>query len=297
MKSIPFFWCFFLALTVNVSFAQENQVSRPWFEQFKFTVALVEVAAIKGPADAPDSVILTPWGTAFWVKDSATESAVLVSNKHIFNGFSQIVLSQYSTEGYTSAQIIITLKDKNGNRLWVEHPDSMTDIAAIKVKYFERIGELRAEIIGIPINLFAKSEELSEGDDVFILGFPMGIRTTAKSFPMIRTGVISLKPTEDFLVVQNDRIIGRNIYLVDANILGGNSGSPVFLKPTLSRPFISPNAIGSTQPKLIGIVSSYVTDWLPLVKAQSTIYAQGNSGITIVHRSEDILKVVIDALK
>ena len=114
---------------------------------------------------------------------------------------------------------------------------------------------------------------------------------------MVRTGVLSLKPTEDFLVVQNGAIIGRNIYLLDATILGGNSGSPVFLKPTLSRPFLNPNVIGGVQPKLIGIVSSYVIDLLPLVRAQLPIYAQGNSGITIVHRSEDILKVVRDALK
>ena len=291
MKKIIKYFALTFSLTLNLF----SQTGKPFFEQFKFTVALVETVITKNPKG---DFILTPIGTAFWVSDSSSDASVLVSNKHVFGNSSEIVLSQYSSSGQTSALIVIQLKDKNGNKLWVEHPDSMTDIAAIKVKYFQRIGQLRAEIIQISTKMFAKSDEIIEGDDVFILGFPMGIRTSSKSFPLVRSGVLSLKPTEDFLILPNGGIIGRNIYLLDANILGGNSGSPVFLKPVVNRPFLNPRELGRiTQPKLIGIVSAYVNDFLPLVKAQPSIYAQGNSGITIVHRSEEILKVVMMALK
>jgi len=246
---------------------------------------------------SPDSIDVAPIGTAFWIEDTTSKSFVLVSNKHVFGNLTEVVLSQYSNTGQTSALMIVTLRDDNGKKLWAEHPDSLTDIAAIKVKYFKRIGDTRAEIVGIPRELFATADDVIEGDEVFILGFPMGIRTTVKSFPILRAGVLSLKPTEDFLLLPNGKVIGHQIYLIDANILGGNSGSPVFLKPVINRPFMKPNAIGKTQPKLIGIVSAYIIDLLPIVLVQTGVYAKGNSGITIVHRSEEILKVVNMALK
>ncbi len=293
---ITLLFCFVAQISLmDICYSQDSSKSKPFFEQFKFTVTLVETVSAKS---TPDSLVLDPVGTAFWVQDSSSDSYILVSNKHVFGDISEAVLSQYSATGQTSALMIVRLKDQNGRRLWTAHPDSLTDIAAIKVKYFKRIGQTKAEIIGIPTDLFAKSDELIEGDDVFILGFPMGIRTTAKSFPLLRTGVLSLKPTEDFLLLPNGAIIGRNVYLLDANILGGNSGSPVFLKPGMTRPFINPGELGKiTQPKLIGIVSAYINDLLPLVRTNSSIYAEGNSGITIVHRSEEILKVVKQALK
>lgn len=280
---------------LNIGYTQDSLKSKPFFEQFKYTVALVEKASSKSTAN---NLVLDPIGTAFWVIDTTSNSFVLVSNKHVFGDLPEIILSQYTATGQTSALMLVSLKDQSGKRLWIGHPDSLTDIAALKVKYFKQIGATKAEVIGVPLNLFANSDELIEGDDVFILGFPLGIRTTTKSYPILRSGVLSLKPTEDFLVLPNNTIIGRNIYLVDANILGGNSGSPVFLKPGINRPFIKPGDIRKvTQPKLIGIVSAYVNELLPLVKTESSVYAQGNSGITIVHRAEEILKIVEQALK
>jgi len=45
---------------------------------------------------------------------------------------------------------------------------------------------------------------------------------------------------ENLLQLPNGSILGRGIYLINANILGGNSGSPEFLKPVISRPFMQP---------------------------------------------------------
>lgn len=295
MKNTARIFAVSLILIASIALSQDTSSVKPFFEQFKYTVALVETISSKS---TPDSLSVDPIGTGFWVQDSSSNSTVLISNKHIFNDFSEIVLSQYSSTGETSALMIVKLKDQSGKKLWVGHPDSLTDIAAIKVKYFSRIGPVRAEIIGIPLDLFGNANEVVEGDEVFILGFPMGIRTTGKSFPMLRSGVLSLKPTEDFLVLSNGGVIGRNVYLLDANILGGSSGSPVFLKPVLSRPFLSPGGFGAvTPPKLIGVVSAYVNDFLPIIKAESSFYAKGNSGITIVHRAEEILSVVKEVLK
>lgn len=278
----------------NICNAQDSLKSEPFFEQFKYTVALVE----KMTKNTTNELIIEPVGTAFWVVDKDANKFILVSNKHVFGELSEIILNQYSATAQNSARMIVNLKDKNGNKLWIGHPDSLTDIAAINVKYFKRMGDTKAEIIGVPYELFAKADELIEGDDIFILGYPLGIRTTNKAYPILRSGVLSLKPTEDFLVLPNNKIIGRNIYLVDANIMGGNSGSPVFLKPGIDRPFIKPGDIRKvTQPKLIGIVSAYVNELLPLVKTESSIYAKGNTGITIVHRSEEILKIVEQVIK
>ena len=270
-----------------------SSAEQPFFEQFKYTV--VQVHCLRPAAQTVDN-LMQPVGTAFWVQTA--DGLVLVSNKHVFSKRTEILLSQYSGPTEPSATMIVALRDSTGKQLWVGHPDSLVDIAAIRVKYFKRVGDTRAKPLGISETLFASADELVEGDDVFVLGFPLGIRTIRKSYPVIMSGIISLRPTEDFLVLANGKVIGRNIYLIDANINSGNSGSPVFLKPLLARPFLQPGAFGAVvAPKLIGIVSAYVNTLMPVVQSDTGSYARANSGLVVVHRAEQIKDVVQLALQ
>jgi S1-C subfamily serine protease len=72
----------------------------------------------------------------------------------------------------------------------------------------------------------SKYEEfgLSNGDEIFYLGFPLGLRGEEKNYAMCRSGSIAR--------VDSETVKNGVIYL-DAPVFPGNSGGPVFKKPQL----------------------------------------------------------------
>lgn len=121
------------------------------------------------------------------------------------------------------------------------HPDSNVDLAAMPFPFNPVI----EDILRVLLNLFEDFENLSEGDDIFFLGFPLGIIAQRRITPLVRSGIISLKK-EDYS------------FLIDANVFPGNSGSPVFLRPSMID--WKTRSIGKIRPpKLIGIIQSYLT--------------------------------------
>ncbi len=71
----------------------------------------------------------------------------------------------------------------------------------------------------------AKAKELgvSEGDGVFVLGFPLQLVGGERNFVIVRQGIIARI---------GDMLEGYSkTFLVDTFIFPGNSGGPVFLRP------------------------------------------------------------------
>jgi hypothetical protein len=105
---------------------------------------------------------------------------------------------------------------------------------------------------GIPKSQIGKKENITLGSEVFFTGFPLmigtpmgylgkGIYSSKISNPLVRTGTIAY--------VSND----EDEFLLDAFSYGGNSGSPVFLKPN----------IDNQQPFLIGMILGHLGDSSP----------------------------------
>ena len=89
---------------------------------------------------------------------------------------------------------------------------------------------------------------LSEGDDLFVLGFPLGEAGEERNHAIVRQGMIAR--IQHWL--QNK---GRT-FLIDASVYPGNSGGPVLLKPELTSVGDTPS---NSRCLLIGMVSSYLT--------------------------------------
>ena len=87
-------------------------------------------------------------------------------------------------------------------------------------------------------------QPLSEGDEVFVVGFPTGFYEDLKNWPTVRQGVLA--QIQLYLRGQ------ARTFLIDGSVFGGNSGGPVVTKP-------QPVNIGGTQQfvksALIGMVS------------------------------------------
>lgn len=125
---------------------------------------------------------------------------------------------------------------------WSFHDDPEVDLAVIPIA----IDTKQDDVKKMPMTLFETFDNISEGDEVFFLGFPLGIVSPIRVNPIVRGGIIASKRD-------------NKTFLIDANVFPGNSGSPVFLRPT---PFIfTPKGItiGKVRdPKFLGIISSYI---------------------------------------
>ena len=68
--------------------------------------------------------------------------------------------------------------------------------------------------------------EFSEGDEVFILGFPVGWRAGSQDYPIVRHGMVAQIKG----LVNGD----HDTFLVDGSGFGGNSGGPVLTKAQIA---------------------------------------------------------------
>lgn len=135
--------------------------------------------------------------------------------------------------GSMASRPLKSLKEKY-NFDWKFHENE--DIAAI----IFGVDMSRDNLLLIPRDFVETYENLEIGDDVFFLGYPMGITSKESAYPLARSGIISTK-------------LGGGVILIDGNSFPGNSGGPVFLKPSIFE--LKTKTIGKIRPpKLIGMI-------------------------------------------
>lgn len=136
---------------------------------------------------------------------------------------------------------------------WSFHPDGSIDVAIVMLS----VPFLKERHIN-PSNFFAsdrtcftrqnlKENEVSAGDGIFVLGFPMGLAGEQRNYVIARHVVIAR--------IREMLDLHSSSFLIDAPVFPGNSGGPVVLRPEMM-------AIEGTKSHssaaLIGIVLSYV---------------------------------------
>ena len=70
-----------------------------------------------------------------------------------------------------------------------------------------------------------RNHGISEGNGLYIMGFPLGRGRGSRNAPMMRHGIIA--QIQPYLRGENNWII------IDSTIWGGNSGGPVVTQPTM----------------------------------------------------------------
>lgn len=213
----------------------------------------------------------------------------LVTNKHVLAGLNHIYLKFNSAVGSDSKDYMVPLIARNGRMNWVGHPDESRDVAAIAVpvkylrddkRHFAYFCSDR-HVAGVRR---LKGDGATEGDRVFVLGFPMGLVDVSRQYVICRGGVVARI---------RDLLDGRaRDFLVDATVFPGNSGGPVVRCPAAL-------AIEGTQAvstaDLIGMVKSYVPYRDTAVSAQTRvarIVFEENSGLAIVETADAIIETV-----
>lgn len=218
----------------------------------------------------------------------------LVTNRHVFQR-----VTEHSDKLYARFNKLMEISSniypiELTNPHWILHPDN--DVAVLGLNA-QKLGE-----DGIGYDFFAGDEqtftleqariaEISEGDGVFVLGFPLGEAGEERNYPIVRYGILAR--VQDWLKGS------ARTFLIDASIFPGNSGGPVLLKPetTSIKGTKSNNRCG-----LIGMVSSYLPYQEVAVSTQTQrprMIFEENSGLgEIVPHDviEETIKIAVDNL-
>lgn len=198
----------------------------------------------------------------------------LVTAKHVIAG--RQVLATRSNAGGGAAIGRVSIEDANGAALWLQHDRFDIAATAMNVAVLKSQG---IDVTFIPDEQIRSSDEMlsvpiGAGDDVFVLGFPMGMTGSTRNYGIARSGMIAR--------LDRDIVTERNAYLVDSFVFPGNSGGPVALRPTavaLQGSQAVPHA------HVIGLVSAYVP-YLDVALSQQTqrprVVFEENSGLVDV---------------
>lgn len=237
---VLFFFSLFHATTL--SFAQQERRFNPTIEltsQIKKTIVFLGKTNQKGENQF--------YATGFLVEIQNVFH--LVTAKHVVvdprtNNFidSGMLVSFNLKDGNIGSCSIDEIK-KNYAVNWIFHENKDVDIAIIPFG----LDLQKYDVKTIPDSIFLDTERLFELYDVFFLSYQPGIQSQKRILPVIRNGTISL--------INDDKT-----FYIDAFAFPGNSGSPVFLKPSPIRFDEGSISIGGDQlgGKFIGIIGEYL---------------------------------------
>lgn len=153
----------------------------------------------------------------------------LITNRHVLAGMRQACIRLNSQADETSKEYPFDLVAKNGRPIWVGHPDEDVDIAALWVNagFLDRDRRrysFFAEDLAVIDSETLCNSPISEGDGVFMLGYPMGM-VGDRHYVICRLGSIGR--------IQHVKEGSGKEILLDGLVFPGNSGGPVITKPDL----------------------------------------------------------------
>lgn len=197
----------------------------------------------------------------------------IVTNKHVLDGQTAIVVRFNSKDEKSALDYDVNLIE-DGTHIWSCHPDPNVDVACFLINH-EKLKIDNAEYSFFALDKHALNVEqmyaegISEGDGIFLLGFPLGLVDEFNKHVIVRSGIIAK--------IKSTLKRQTSFFLIDTNNFPGNSGGPVIIKPELT-------SIEGTKSidkaSLIGIVKAYY------------LYEDENSGLALVEHIDSVKEVL-----
>ena len=214
-------------------------------------------------------------GTGFLVADES-ERVFLVTNKHVLNPYKEI---RVNASRITVHHAVVSVDERkiepSATELplkredWREHPDNATDILAFDLSTMLEQSSVKKTFANVAIHLTYiahertyRNEDICPGDQVAVLGYPLGARVERTNAPLVRFGVISSWIGEQIRrriewppksgIFREDLL---RAFWVDGAIIPGTSGSPVVLMPKSIREKDGALQIRRPIPVMVGIIA------------------------------------------
>ena len=223
-----------------------------------------------------------PIGTGVLVGYKGT--GYCVTAKHvIFNQDNPVVNPVMMTNNKDASKPVRGVSTSQLNQSgceWVSHPDPEIDLTAIKFMVTEE-----DDCMGVFEDRHHSFNNIMEGSDVFIFGFPSSFSPREFIQPFIRQGCVGLKIPHRLAL--HGTVYPEKTVLLDASVTAGNSGSPVFTKP-----IIIPQAGGIQviSSRLCGIVSGHHCNVVKDFNKKAI--GLENAGIGIVHSIDQLIPLL-----
>lgn len=213
--------------------------------------------------------------TGFFYKDR--DEFYFITNRHVVideeTGFfpDELELNLHTDQNDLTKCKKFSIQLRDGEKkLWIEHQpvnEEYVDVAVLPVRKEDLLPHFHV----LPFNesdLLHPSRYISIGDDLLVIGYPLGIRDTKHKTPIIRSAVMASVYPLPF--------DGKPYFLIDSFLHEGTSGSPILLKPSLlnrnidSRARLNLDSRSSFERKLLGIHSgSFIPlNWNPCDEEQ-----------------------------
>ena len=197
-------------------------------------------------------------------------ASFIVTNRHVIEGAGELFTRQNHPSG---ANVVGSIAEVG----WTVHSDPDIDVAVHPFHISDSGGTVASAISFYSDTDTILREQLietefREGNEVFILGFPLSQVAEDKNYVIARQGIIAR--------IQDWYDETSKFFLIDASIFPGNSGGPVLAKPSLHT-----YGTSITRAKLIGMVSGYFP-YRDIARSEQTglpVFAsEENSGLGIV---------------
>ena len=256
-------------------------------EQLLFNTLRIERFDIQGN--------LQSIGTGFLLSCQVSEAAYkiyLISNKHVLAGAASIAITfTKAKNGNADVGNAIRLPIINVASNVVEHPDPDVDIAVLSCTNLFNLlpDQLYFKAVSYDMLATFTEPELSVAENVYFVGYPNNRYDITNNLPLIRTGLIASHPKYDFN--------GKPVFIIDAQVFPGSSGSPVYIDLTYENMKNGQIVVGKRDIKLLGIVSATMVrnNRLQAIPTGTNYVTQEVLGLGIVFKATAI-KAVIDGM-
>lgn len=172
----------------------------------------------------------TVTGTGFFylahvaLSDGINRSKLLmISNKHVLReGKCKMTLNlnRRGANGQPDYGVLRPFIFDGFADLYVGHPDKNVDLACVDVSHITH-SDADIKHIGEEFLTPIDYEKVALGSDVLFVGYPNDYYDTVNNLPLVRKGTLASMPHIDFR--------GTGNVVIDAQVFGGSSGSPVFV--------------------------------------------------------------------
>jgi len=266
-------------------------------EQLLFTTVRIETSTTTGSAI----------GTAFIFSYERDGKPVLflVTNKHVVaNAISGRFFFTLSAGIQPLIGQRFDIYIDNFEQVWHGHPQPEVDITVMPLApVLQEIEKLEKQVFykSIPYSLIPTQEQITSLDaieEVIFIGYPIGLFDQKNLTPIIRRGITATPLQLNYN--------GKPIFLVDASVFPGSSGSPVFIYNSGSYSDKKGNVfIGSNRIFFLGVIAKTFKEkeygeieFIDIPSAQAPIIKTRQMiDLGVVYKSSTVLETILDFLR